>query len=149
MGKAGAGEGVGSTRNRGKGGPRQNSTAMKSCPGTGNRLMVHKIGTVAHFHVAERLIRVGMRGCRSVQPPLFSEPTLDGKGRCWPLIGTSTGGPAARATPERSYALSSARIEPLSGNHRAHEPSRYAHPPAPGIKHLMETDGLFPLSHDR
>jgi hypothetical protein len=24
-----------------------------------------------------------------------------------------------------------------------------AHPPAPGMKHLIETDGFIPLSHDR
>jgi hypothetical protein len=24
-----------------------------------------------------------------------------------------------------------------------------AHPPAPGMKHLIETDGLIPLTHDR
>jgi hypothetical protein len=73
--------------------------------------------------------------------------------RCHPaLIGSSEFERATRSSP-RGDQLRTPKGDPcrligwyLPGG-RAEPPA--AHPPAPGMKHLIETDGFIPLSHDR
>jgi hypothetical protein len=115
--------------------------------------MLQKIGCINRFDVTRRLIASSAFE-RAIRSSPARRSASDAKGWSLPLLGPDrlwaqdleARGASASETTIASPRIVSGALGCLPGD-RA-EPLA-AHPPAPGMKHLIETDGFIPLSHDR